>query len=277
MTRCGTTLSVGAGLFVFLAGGPRWGAWPPPMDPIAVHTPTEAWTEECPALCKTLPTLTLEHATLDEVAATLSELSGVDVLVDRAGLAASEFPGGWTVDCRLRAPTLATALRVVLDSASRELPALDYECVNGVVRISTQDILDRRFVVRIYDARGVIAVLERWDELRMKREVDLAAGALERLTKARGIEVAATTLNAAVLASNAWPDDWVCRGTLEADAEDRLASLLTMTIEPDMWIYNGGMGVLECRAGRLVVRAPARVQTQIAAMLNALQRALTTP
>lgn len=174
------------------------------------------------------------------------------------------------------AAPLPEALQDVFDQTGKCGVAIHCEIRAGVVHVIPREFADRAPVIRVYDVRPLLDRFEAWQRAGEERH----ARHLQRLcTLCPPLRY---WRNPGKLGMDR--ERLCCFGrhleepvATPSTAVAELTDLIEQTVAPDYWCRNGGAGLCECIAGRLIVRQPACVQAQVAAFLETLAASLEAP
>jgi len=267
----------------------------PPPSVAVVPVQDYASDSESPADRKTvellrqvLPVVDLAEGTTFADAVEFLRIQGkVSINVNWAALALMNVErttdtGGLSV----RDVKVETALNIILDAVSQAgggAGRAAYDLLDGVIRVSTQDELNSRTVVRIYDCQDLIGQALTPAQ---KRALD----AIRNPVRGGGRMVPPTTRpGAADPLASAPPAAGTPLGPMagprseESSITDILAdlrardaqaftSLITSILEPGTWEPDGSIGAVSEYDGLLVVRHTAGTQQQVSEFLRAIRK-----
>jgi hypothetical protein len=178
-----------------------------------------------------------------------------------------------------------TVLDLLLDNVTQAgggAGRVSYDIVDGVLRVSSADDLNRRVVLRVYDCRDLLGVPL---TAAQKETLDIFAARLTREHRPATRPASATTTQPASAnrvaktgssgrdSSNVDPLVAELLGELRHRDADYLIEVISAMIEPGSWEPEGTQGSMREYDGFLVVRHTASVQRQIDDLLRAIREA----
>lgn len=194
---------------------------------------------------------------LSEIAKSISEQSKINVVLDLRGLSDAGVDPNTPFTLIAKAVPLRAALRMLL--ATHDLAYI--EIGDRVIRITTADIAQARFVVRYYDiqdfAEPTDPYLAKFTPQIKTRESAAAFQQAPQQT-APSVAPAANGHNVPVFLA-------------ERDRWDALENVITTVISPSSWDINGGAGTMEVVGSKLVVSQTEEIQNELATMIRGLE------
>jgi hypothetical protein len=202
------------------------------------------------SLDRRIPLVQFSATPLSECLTFLSESAGVSFQIDWRTLEAAGIDKSTPITLRLRNVSVGKVLDIVLREAGSG-STLTWEYDDGVLVITTQEELDKKLYVEVYDVRDLLFT-------------PLDAGApptldftLTPVTKGGGGNSGGTLFGGnSSNASNtqtATPDQ---RG-------ENLVQIIQSTLRPEVWNINGGPASIRYLNGTLIVNAPRSVHELI--------------
>jgi hypothetical protein len=237
---------------------------PPSRAPGQPVRATDAAVEA--ALAKTLPELKLQAVSFRDAIEQFRLYLGVNLHVFWDSLADAGVEPDRRITLALNGVTAERALRLILDEAVSDDPALGYQIDDGVLIIDTQRRLDSRLVTEVFNVQ------------------ELLLTPLDHAGNAPPWRFSPPAMAAAPAAPGMPPMEFprqtptaTPRDNAGAPAGERLVALIAASVEPDSWEASGGRGSARVYNGVLVVRQPLRIQRQVAQLLEALRVNEATP
>lgn len=158
------------------------------------------------------------------------------------------------------AVTVKKALEDILELVGGSEVELGYIVSDGVIKIATQDLLDRDVFVDVYDIRDLLMVIP-----------DFSGAPQVDLTRSQSGGGGGGGQDENIFSDDDDDDD---EGD-DAEREERVLDLLDLirnTIEPDSWRENGGLvAAIAEMNGQLVVTQTASAHEQVAELLGKLR------
>jgi hypothetical protein len=184
-----------------------------------------------------------------------SKATGVDLLIDWEALARDGINPQKPISLNLRHVLADRALILLLKQAATEDQTLIAEPDSQYVQISTKSFANHHPVTRVYDVADLVMDIPNFDNVPM---MDLAA-VLSQRPGQNG-----SSGNSILGNNSAGGTSAVLSGKTADERGEDLANLIRSTIEPTIWVENGGSDCsIKYYRGKLVVRAPQYVQVQI--------------
>ncbi|MDD4891916.1 MAG: hypothetical protein PHU85_18500, partial [Phycisphaerae bacterium] len=258
----------------YAAGSPR-----PPAYPRQVLSPDElhaarrwarAETQPDDELSRRIGWIRFSALAFNDALNQLARAANVNLAPDWTMIEARTCGKNTEITLSLDSPTFETALRELLTKAAGREGVLDYDYVDGVLRVSNVDELSTRKPIRIYDIRDLMAARDLIfsGEMRGRAPVSSPPPRPGELEESR-------------------VDNGLFRGGGEADyrgevapyssgeARDRamnsfLLTLLRVTVLPDSWAPSGDSNIFLCD-GLLVVKQTAAGHRELRSLLTKLR------
>jgi hypothetical protein len=210
-----------------------------------------------------------DRAPLDKVIDSLVEQSHANLVVNWRELQGVGVDAQTPVKLRLQNVTLRVALERVLEQVGQfggGTARLGYEVRDGVIDVSSEEMLSRYTITRLYDIRDIVeaVVLEHkhWRPPTTPASDGAGAGA-----GANGSAGGGTLFSSQ-------PQTLLSTGT-RTDADDvidDIVKLVTDTIRADSWRENGGTaGSIRALGGHLIVTHTFTAHAEIARLLDQLR------
>ncbi len=199
-----------------------------------------------------------DDVALEDALDWLAQRGRVNVLPDWKALSKVGVSEDTLVSVRLRQVRVADVLDALVEALATD-GAVTYQGQGNILRLSTRLGLDRRMIVRVYDAEDVTVRIPRFR----------GAPSVEMVAQGSG------SSSGAALMRNSSGESGSESGSGDSDdptgdpAMIALASLIEDVIEPASWDTYGGDGRIRILGGRLVVRNTAEVHEQIGGRLRA--------
>lgn len=170
------------------------------------------------------------------------------------------------VSLNLREVKYSTILNLLLQNVGEPEAPIGYAFMDGIIRISTEEDLERQTEIRVYDCQDLIGrarasdVQERLNNvLRDKPSQGMGGGF--------GLDSQATPPLEQSMAT--------AIASMRKEAAAALIELIKSNIAPGSWAPDGAIGSIGEYDGLLVVRHNARVHENLVAMLEMLRQAKT--
>jgi len=209
----------------------------------------------------------MEEAELKSVIDSLREVTGANFWVDWDTLQAANIDKSSLVTVNLRNVSAETVLRKVLDSVSVGTP-LNYAIQEGVVTISTRDVLEQRTEVRVYDIRDLTTRVPNFEGPRIDLSTD---------SDTNGTNDSGGTTGG--FGGGLFEDDdddsdedegnYPTRAEIIAD----IIETIQETIASDSWRPEGETGAIRELAGQLIVTQTPENHSKLLDLLSQLREA----
>ncbi len=160
----------------------------------------------------------------------------------------------------------------LLEQTSADVP-LFYEITPWFVEVMTQRQLNRKTVVVIYDVNDLLMKIPNF---RNRPRMNLSTVLSSSSSGSSGSSSRSSSGNSSggsgggsggrggIFDTQNDDNDSDTQTQTRADRGEELAQLIRDTVEPDLWVANGGLhSTIRYYNGRLIVRAPRHVQDQI--------------
>lgn len=202
---------------------------------------------------------------LSDVVDFLRDAAGVDILVEWPALEQIGVSKDAPVTLVLREPTPVDA---VLPLMFRSMGmALGYEIDKGVVVIGSKSNGPATMVMRVYDVSDLVANLEGGKTTAVQPPATGASDA----SGGGGGPVGGPPNNPAAggpgAAGSPFPANFIGGG----GAMEQLVTLILSTVQPNLWIQNGGQASIGVFKSKLVIKAPEAVHKELASLLEMLR------
>ncbi len=217
------------------------------------------------ALARQLPAATFAATPLDQVMEWFGENLKVNLHVEWQTMVDAGVRRDVPITLRLSDLPAWRVLRAVLDGASSEV-RLEYDVVDGVLLIATEERLTSRLVTRTYPVGDLLVAMARRLQ-RLEARGNVAEPSAEDLAKAADPTYRERTARRS--ASEPQPAEIGERFVLAA--QQHLANLFETVVAPDTWTVNGGIGTLEFYNNALAVRQSRAVHRQVERVLRDLR------
>jgi hypothetical protein len=217
-----------------------------------------------------------EGTSLEEVLSFLRDQGDVSVDVNWNALAKTAVDRTTdTNGIKLKNVKLETAFSTLLENVGGAEHELDYAIIDGFIRISTREDLDRRVYVRVYDCRELIGV-PRPDTARVVPPTPPQPATLPECPGGAGYGgmgggggggygggTPGTPLEPAEMARQ-----------YERQRVADLEEVIKSTISPGTWAPQGSLASTICYDGLLVISAPARTHQDLLSLLTTMHQAI---
>lgn len=208
---------------------------------------------------------------LDAAITALASAQNVNVSVNWADLDTAGIKPNTPVTLALATEIpLRRALDEVLDLAGGSRVELGYTARDGLVKIATQDKLDREVYVAVYDVGDLLVPRSNFSDA---PKIDLPHQARSGLTQGLG-----TTIYRKDNANDRFADD-ERDDRYYAARQERVAEIIDLirtTVEPHSWQANGGeVAAIDEFNGQLVVTQTSAAQRSISDLLSQLREQAT--
>jgi len=217
-----------------------------------------------------------EGTSLEEVLNFLREEGQVPVSVNWNAMSVMGIDRDTDIQgLRLRNVRLETALDILLQNVGAVEAPLSYAIVDGVVRISTEEDLDRNTVVRVYDVHDLV----RRDLPAAIRDAISSALSAPRATSPEpggmggmgGYGGGGYGGYGGGNSERTLPD---IISELEQERVADLEDLIKTTVQPASWRPEGAVGAMSYFDGLLVIVHSPRAQQEIIELLGTMRQAL---
>jgi len=198
------------------------------------------------ALARKLPELNLSNVSLSDAIDFLRDTSRANLHVNWAALENAGISKDTPVSLRLRGASLRKVLNLILTEAAGGADTLAFYSADGVLEITTREIADQEMVTIVYPVEDLLVEVPDFNNA---PDFNLQA----QQSSGRGGGGGGGNLFGG--GSGGDEDD----KTTRIERADELVSLITDTIQPDVWQVNGGTATIRFFQGSLIVRAPRSV------------------
>lgn len=198
------------------------------------------------ALSKVIPEVQFQEVPLTEVFAWMQQTLNVNVHVQWQALQDVGLDRDRPISVAVKNLTVERVLQLVLSEAGGTDMRLGFDVQDGILMISTAEILERRMTFEVYDVRDLVSAV----------------------TPLRSAAVPPTEPKVATESAGAKPP-----AATTGPAAD-LLQLITSSVKPETWEDNGGVSGIRWYNGLLVVRTHAAVHRDIKQLLHSLKSAL---
>ena len=159
------------------------------------------------------------------------------------------------VSLKLKAAPAGVTLKLIMDMFSQEEP-LVVEVTDWFVQVMTRDRANRKTIRKIYNVGDLIMSIPNFDSA---PNLDLTAALSNSSSSGGGAN--ASSSSSTIFASN---DKDESDSLTRDERGENIADIIRETIEPDIWIANGGShSSVKYLNGMLIVNAPYYVHQQI--------------
>jgi hypothetical protein len=211
------------------------------------------------ALDRDVPAVKLDSVAFKDALDFVQDLSGANLHVNWAALAAAGVTKDALIDLHLRGIPLRKALNLILSEAAAGNAVLTYYIDDNVIEITTQELADKVLITMVYPV----------DDLLMDVP-DFTDAPKFDLTQSQG-NGGGTTVGAGGGGGNASTGslfggggaDGETKGASRAERAQQLVDLITSVVRPEIWQANGGPASIRFFNGSLIVTAPRSVQEEI--------------
>ena len=194
------------------------------------------------ALARKLPDVNLSNVALADALDFLRDTSAANMHVNWAALEAAGISKDTPVNLRLRGASLRKVLNLILTEAAGGADTLSFYSADGVLEITTREIADQEMVTIVYPVQDLLVEVPDFNnapDFNLQAQQSAGGGGGSALFGGGGGEEE--------------------QQTTRAERADELISLITDTIQPDVWQVNGGTATIRFFQGNLIVRAPRSV------------------
>lgn len=228
-------------------------------------------TDDHPAvkMRQVIPAVDFDQTSLRHAIEWWKETVGVAMLVDWNALELQGVDTGMPISVKLRNAPASVVLDIILELASQEFKLYHYE-TKWYVQILTRDQILKKTVTRMYDVRDLLVQIPNYRNRVPKM------GLSEALSNTASVGGSSNGGGSSSSSVSLFSDSNSDRGDdrerpTQKDQAQELIDLIQNTIEPDIWIANGGYhSSVTFFNGMLVVKAPEFVQRQISSPTGSL-------
>ncbi|MCC6581395.1 MAG: hypothetical protein IT440_13240 [Phycisphaeraceae bacterium] len=199
----------------------------------------------------------IDHATARQSLDWWSKTTGIPLRISWTAMEQEGVSPDNPITMSLHRVPVGVVLAAILQQTSPDLPLM-FQVTPWDVLIQTRNMANRETVVRVYDITDLlIDVPDRGSTMNFN-----LSSAISSSTVTGPGGSGRSTTGASLFSSGG---NAPAGSALRRDRGEELADIIRQTIEPDIWIENGGQhSSIRVFSGRLIVRAPLYVQQQIA-------------
>ena len=199
------------------------------------------------ALARKLPDINLSNVALSDAIEFLRDASNANMHVNWAALENAGVSKDTPVNLRLRGASLRKVLNLVLTEAAGGADTLSFYSADGVLEITTREIADQDMVTRVYPVQDLLVEVPDFNNA---PDFNLQA----QQSAGRGGGGGGGNLFGGGGGGGEENDQ-----SSRIERAEQLITLITDTIQPDVWQANGGSSTIRFFQGNLIVRAPRSV------------------
>jgi hypothetical protein len=224
-----------------------------PASPPSTRPAREA-AERDAGLHRVLAEIDFRGTPLDQAVDALRDKTHANINVEWRALEAAGIDKQTPVHVRLSSLPLDHVLQILLTDVGGGTVKLGYHIDRGVILVSTDEVLSRTAVARIYDVRDLI-------------EMD------HRQRAKWGRLLPPDSAGAAAVAPSPGGSTGAEPADSYADSVDSLTALITNMVAPDSWRDAGGtIGSIREFGGRLVIITTPEIHDEIIDLLETIRK-----
>lgn len=198
------------------------------------------------------------------------EAVGVSMLVDWNALELQGVDTGLPISLKLRNAPASVVLDIILELASQEFKLYHYE-TKWYVQILTRDQILKKTVTHMYDVRDLLVQIPNYRNRAPKLGLSEALSSTPSVGGSSSGSSGGSSSSVSLFGDSGSDKDNGENRLTKKDQAQELMDLIRSTIEPDIWIANGGYhSSITFFNGMLVIKAPEFVQRQIGSPTSSL-------
>ena len=190
-----------------------------------------------------LPELKLEGIALGDAIDFLRDVSGANLHVNWRAIEAAGVTRDVVVNVRLRNVTVRKALTVILSQAAAEPNTLAFYNDDGVIEVTTKEIADSQLITRTYFVGDILMDVP-----------DFAGPTLSLSSRNSGGSKGGGGGGSGGIFEKQTADK--AQGATSTERADKLVTLITQLVRPEIWAANGGTATMTYFNGYIIVSAP---------------------
>lgn len=210
-------------------------------------------------LLETLPEVDFQEQPFERVMEFMTDLKTVNVAVDWEDLASQGIERDKPITLQLKDVSLRTALNEILSQVGGEV-ALGFSIGDGLLRVATQEKLNRSKFINVYDIRDLIVRIPRFTNA---PQLDISQAG----------QSGAGSNSSSMFEESSGPNDEDESTAVAGDnaIATEIMDIIRQTVSPDSWRENGGEGALRELNGQLIVYNTSDAHTEVVSLLEQLR------